>query len=63
MLLGTMDHKKVEKIFLEEGIDREITCPQAFQIAERHKIAKGDISEYCNSHKIKIKACQLGCFK
>ncbi len=51
MLLGTMDHKKVEKIFLEEGI------------AERHKIAKGDISEYCNSHKIKIKACQLGCFK
>lgn len=58
-----MESKNVEKIFLEEGIDREITCPQAFHIAEKHKIAKSEISEYCNSHKIKIKACQLGCFK
>ena len=58
-----MDAKKVEKIFLEEGIDKEITCPRAFQIAEKHKIAKTEISEYCNSHKIKIRACQLGCFK
>ena len=58
-----MESKKVEKIFLEEGIDREITCPQAFHIAEKHKITKSEISEYCNSHKIKIKACQLGCFK
>jgi len=59
----TMDPKKVETAFLQEGIDREITCPQAFQIAEKHKITKHEISEYCNSHKIKIKACQLGCFK
>jgi hypothetical protein len=58
-----MESKNVEKIFLEEGIDREITCPQAFHIAEKHKIAKSEISAYCNSHKIKIKACQLGCFK
>jgi hypothetical protein len=58
-----MDSKNVEKIFLEEGIDREITCPQAFHIAEKHKIAKSEISTYCNAHKIKIKACQLGCFK
>jgi len=58
-----MESKKVEKIFLEEGIDREITCPQAFHIAEKHKIAKNEISEYCNTHKIKIRACQLGCFK
>lgn len=58
-----MESKKVEKIFLEEGIDREITCPQAFHIAEKHKITKSEISTYCNAHKIKIKACQLGCFK
>jgi hypothetical protein len=58
-----MDSKNVEKIFLEEGIDREITCLQAFHIAEKHKIAKSEISTYCNSHKIKIRACQLGCFK
>jgi hypothetical protein len=58
-----MDAKKVETVFLQEGIDREITCPQAFAIAEKHKITKQEITDFCNSHKIKIRACQLGCFK
>ncbi|HUH78775.1 MAG TPA: hypothetical protein VLY83_02645 [Methanoregula sp.] len=58
-----MDAKKVEKVFLEEGIDKEITCPQAFAIADKHRIPKHEITEYCNSRKIKIRACQLGCFK
>ncbi|HVN73842.1 MAG TPA: hypothetical protein VMT44_04525 [Methanoregula sp.] len=58
-----MDAKKVEKVFLEEGIDKEITCPQAFLIADKHKITKQEITAYCNTHKIKIRACQLGCFK
>jgi hypothetical protein len=57
----TMD--KIEKIFKDAGIDRDITCPQAFALAEKHKIAKSAISEYCNSHNIKIRSCQLGCFK
>jgi hypothetical protein len=54
---------KIEKIFKDAGIDRDITCPQAFALAEKHKIAKSAISEYCNSHNIKIRSCQLGCFK
>jgi hypothetical protein len=58
-----MDTHKIEKMFKEAGIEKEITCPQAFVLAEKHKIAKKDISEYCNSHKIKIRGCQLGCFK
>jgi hypothetical protein len=58
-----MDSKQVEKIFLEEGIDQEITCPKAMAIAEKHRIPNKDIGEYCTSHKIKIRACQLGCFK
>jgi hypothetical protein len=53
----------VEKIFLEEGIDREITCPQAFDIANRHKITLGEIGRYCTAHDIKIKACQMECFR
>ena len=58
-----MDPDKIEKIFKDAGIEKEITCPQAFALAKKHKIAKPDISEYCNSHKIKIRGCQLGCFK
>ena len=58
-----MDTDKIAKIFKDAGIDKEITCPQAFALAQKHKIPKMEISEYCNSHKVKIRGCQLGCFK
>ncbi|MGA9087338.1 MAG: hypothetical protein ACLQMU_03895 [Methanoregula sp.] len=58
-----MDEKKIETVFAEEKIAKVITCPQAFAIAEKHGIPKAAISEYCNTHGIKIRACQLGCFK
>jgi len=58
-----MDMEKVAKIFKAEGIETEIKCPQAFAMAEKHKISKKAISDYCNSHGIKIRGCQLGCFK
>jgi len=58
-----MTTDKIGRIFKEEGIDNQITCPQAFAIAEKHKIQKSEISTYCNEHGIKIRACQLGCFK
>jgi len=58
-----MNSKQIETIFLEEGIDQEITCPKAMAIAEKHNITKKEIGDYCTAHKIKIRACQLGCFK
>ena len=58
-----MDADKVGKIFKEEGIEKEITCPQAFSMATKHKRSKKAISDYCNSHGVKIRGCQLGCFK
>ena len=58
-----MDEEKIEKAFADEKIVKSITCPQAFAIAEKHRIPKSEISEYCNTHGIKIHACQLGCFK
>jgi len=58
-----MDEKKIEKAFAEEKIAKAITCPQAFAIAEKYQIPKTEISDYCNAHGIKIRACQLGCFK
>ena len=58
-----MDKDKIEQAFRAEGIERSVTCPQAFSIAERYNISKKEISEYCNSRGIKIRGCQLGCFK
>ncbi|HVP94831.1 MAG TPA: hypothetical protein VMS89_06615 [Methanoregulaceae archaeon] len=58
-----MEEDKIRTIFQKEGIEREIKCPQAFVIAEKYGIAKKDLAEFCNMHGIKIRACQLGCFK
>ena len=58
-----MEGDKIRTVFQKEGINKEIKCPQAFAVAEKYGIAKMDIAEYCNTHGIKIRACQLGCFK
>jgi hypothetical protein len=57
-----MDENAIKKAFDEAGITKEIRCPQAFAIAEKYGIPKSDIGAYCNSHGIKIRGCQLGCF-
>jgi len=58
-----MDQDKIAQAFNSEKIEKTITCPQAFSIAERYKISKKEISDYCNANGIKIRGCQLGCFK
>jgi hypothetical protein len=60
-----MDRELIEKVFAERGITTEIRCEEAFAICEEYDIPKMDIARYCNRHdpKIKIRACQLGCFK
>lgn len=53
------------KIFKEFEIENEITCLQAFEISEKYGISKTAIARYCNSRdpRVKIRGCQLGCFK
>jgi hypothetical protein len=58
-----MDADKIEQAFKSAGIEKSITCPEAFSIAAKYHIPKKEISEYCNANDIKIRSCQLGCFK
>jgi hypothetical protein len=58
-----MDEEKIRSVFENERIGKEITCPQAFAISEKYGIEKMDISRYCNQNNVKIRGCQLGCFK
>jgi hypothetical protein len=58
-----MDEEKIRDAFEKEGIGKEIKCPQAFEISDKYEIAKLDIARYCNRHGVKIRGCQLGCFK
>ena len=58
-----MSEEKIKKALQEAGIAEMITCDQAFAVAEKAKVSRGAIGEYCNNHRIKIRGCQLGCFK
>jgi hypothetical protein len=58
-----MDEEQIRTAFEKEGIANEIKCPQAFIISEKYGIPKTDIAKYCNRNGVKIRACQLGCFK
>jgi len=58
-----MNEKRIRAAFEAEGIEKEIQCPEAFAISEKYGISKTDISQFCNAHGVKIRACQLGCFK
>ncbi len=58
-----MNEEKIRAAFEKEGIGSDIKCPEAFAIAEKYGIDKKEIARYCNTKGVKIRACQLGCFK
>lgn len=58
-----MSDEKIKKALQEAGIVDMITCPQAFTIAEKAKVSRNAVGEYCTKNRIKIRNCQLGCFK
>ena len=58
-----MTDEKITEAIKAAGITQEITCPQAFAIAEKAKVSKSDVGAYCTKNRIKIRGCQLGCFK
>lgn len=40
-----------------------ITCPRARKLAEELGVPPRAVGDACNVLKIKIKGCELGCFK
>ncbi len=58
-----MTDEKIQKALDDAGITDKITCPQAFDIAEKAKVSRKDVGKYLTDNDIKIGGCQLGCFK
>ncbi len=46
-----------------EGRKEKLTCGEAFGLAKDFDVTIVEIGRICNSNKIKISKCQLGCFK
>jgi len=42
---------------------RKLACAEAFRLAEQFGVKVPEIGRICNAQNIKIRKCQLGCFK
>lgn len=42
--------------------DGRLSCPRARKVAEELKASPREVGEACNQLKIKLYACELGCF-
>lgn len=41
----------------------ELSCAEAFKLADKFGAEIAEIGRICNQRKVKIRRCQLGCFK
>ncbi len=58
-----MTQEKIKELLLEEASNKKISCPRAREIAKEVGVKAETIGKLCNQLKIKIYACELGCFK
>jgi hypothetical protein len=59
----TMNESQLKELILRKQVDGKISCKVAFDIADEAGASKREIGELLNEMQIKIRACQLGCFK
>ena len=57
-----MEDKELIKILQEKAPERKMSCAEARALAEKLGIHPSEIGKACNEAKIKIFACELGCF-
>ena len=47
----------------ESGGKKQLSCAEAFELAQEFGAEIIEIGRICNRQKIRIRNCQLGCFK
>ena len=52
-----------EQVIRESLVDGKLSCARAFQLSVELDLSLKAIGEFCNKEDIKVKNCQLGCFK
>lgn len=56
-----------EKLIMDATVLRDdrrtLVCTEAVRLSQAHDISLKEIGETCNRLGIKIRECQLGCFK
>lgn len=58
-----MEEDKVREALIRAAQNGRLSCTAARKLARDLGVSPGKIGEVCNALKIKIHACELGCFK
>jgi hypothetical protein len=59
---GIMDQESIIDAVKKAAANNRLSCEKARELAEELKVPVSEIGKICNVLKIKITACQLGCF-
>jgi hypothetical protein len=59
---GTMNQEKMIDAIRSAAQNNRLTCEKAHDLARELNVSLQEIGAVCNVLKIKISACQLGCF-
>ncbi len=57
-----MEREQAIEAIREAAVNNRLSCEKAHALAETMNIPLREIGVLCNELKIKISACQLGCF-
>jgi len=58
-----MEKDQLYQEILKRAQDGRIACRQCFDIAAQCNVSLKVIGQVCNDNNVRIRACQLGCFK
>lgn len=54
---------ELEKAIQEAAVEGRLSCARALDIARRLQVPPARVGEVADSMRVKIVACQLGCFR
>ncbi len=57
-----MTSEKIVEAIQMASVNNRLSCEKAHELAKELNISLQEIGALCNELKIKIAACQLGCF-
>lgn len=57
-----MEREKLIEAIKKASVNNRLTCERAHRLAGDLNVPLKEIGTLCNELKIKISACQLGCF-
>jgi hypothetical protein len=58
-----MNESELKELIMRKQVNGQISCKVAFDIADEAGATKREVGDLLNEMQIKIRVCQLGCFK